>query len=120
MARKIIILERTDMPSDANYRVAFWLDVPAARQAFYANAQAKSVVIGATAGEISAIQTGAVVEVVEVVETLRRPAGTTLAAMRTLLAARHGELQADLIARNPYDRYGTSWDGAAWTAGGVA
>ncbi len=40
MARKIIILDRTGLPSDQNYRVAFWLDVPVSRQTFYANAAA--------------------------------------------------------------------------------
>lgn len=117
MARKIIILDRLNLPSDQDYRVAFWLAVPPERQSFYADATAKSRVIGATGAEVSAIQNGAVVEVVEL---FPRPAATTLANLRTALIGRFNALQADLTLRNPYDRYGTSWDGTAWTAGGVA
>ena len=54
-------------------------------------------------------------EVVEVVETVARPAGTPALQLRGRLVDRHGELQAELTARNPYQFYGTSWDGAAWS-----
>lgn len=117
MARKIIILDRTDMPSDQNYRVAYWLDVPVVRQSFYADPAAKSAVVGASVPEVAALTAG---QVVEVVETIKRTTGATLAALRTAMVARLAALQADLTARNPYDRYGTSYDGTTWTAGGVA
>lgn len=117
MPRKIVILERQGMPSDVNYRVAYWLDVPAARQAFYANATAASVVVGATADELAAIRTGAVVEVVE---TLARQSGTSITSIRAAARTRWDDLQSELVARNPYDRYGTTYDGTSWTAGGVA
>lgn len=116
MARKIIILERVAMPSDRAFRVAFWLDVPAARRSFYANANATSAVVGATQAEVDALKAGSVVEVLE---ALNRPTGTTQAAMQSALQSRHTQLQQDLIDRNPYERYGTSWDGTTWTAGGV-
>ena len=43
MAQTIILLDQEGLPSDLNYRVAFWLDVPMARQRFYANAAAVSL-----------------------------------------------------------------------------
>ena len=54
MAQAITILDQTGMPSDLNYRVAFWLDVPAARQKFYANPAATSAVVGVTPEELAA------------------------------------------------------------------
>ena len=117
MARKIIQLERVGMPSDTNFRVAFWLDVPVARRSFYANATATSAVIGITAQELALIQSGAVVEVVE---TLPRPAGATMGDFRNDAEALYARLQSELNNRNPYARYGTSWDGATWTPVTVA
>lgn len=117
MARKIIVLEQVGLPSDASYRAALWLDVPAARQSFYANPAATSAVIGITTSELDAIKAGAVVE--EVV-TAQRPTGGTLGQLRTLLENEHARAQATLTAQNPYNRYGTFWDGTTWTNGGVA
>ena len=117
MARKIIILERQGMPSDTNYRVAFWLDVPVARQAFYADAAAKSAVKDASVGEMLALTSGAVREVVE---TLQAPNGETATNIRSSAVKRFNQLQNELIARNPWERYGTFWDGTTWTPGGVA
>lgn len=115
MARKIIILEQASETGDFN--VVFWLDVPAARQRFYASANAVSAFKDVTTPEMTAIQTGAVKEVAE---RFNRPFGTTLAALRAALTARHTELQAVVTTDNPWNRYGSSWDGAAWTAVTVA
>lgn len=112
MARKIIILEQIGMPSDLNYRVAFWLGVPAARQAFLANPAAVSVVVGATVEELEAIRSGAVREVVEVVPAV---AGTPFNGVRQAARNRLTDLQRDFNRDNTWNRYGTSWDGAAWT-----
>jgi hypothetical protein len=115
MARKIIVLDQQGLPSDANFRVAYWLDVPVARQPFYADAAATSVVIGpngTTAGELSAIRSGAVMEVVEVIP---KPAGTTAAQLRATAEARFAELQNTLNTQNKWSRYGSSFDGTAWT-----
>lgn len=117
MSRKIIILDRTGLPSDQNYRAAFWLDVPASRQAFYANPAAASAVKGATAAEVLAIQSGAIVE--EVVE-VGATAGTGQAALLARLVSRYNDRQAEFTARNPWARYGSSWDGSAWTPVTVA
>jgi FAD/FMN-containing dehydrogenase len=117
MARKIIQLERTGMPSDQNFRVAMWLDVPAARQLFYADAAKTSAVKGATQAEIDAIKAGAVVEVIEVIPKL---AAGTVAEWRNDAEALYARLQQELTNRNAYARYGTFWDGATWTPVTVA
>lgn len=117
MARKIIILDRTGLPSDQNYRVAMWFDVAAARQTFHANVSAASVVKGITAPELAAIQSGAVIE--EVIEVPAQ-AGVGQAALLAALVTRYNQRQAEVTARNHWARYGTSWDGATWTPVTVA
>lgn len=117
MARKIIQLERTGMPSDQNFRVAMWLDVPVARQSFYADAAKTSAVKGATQAEIDAIKAGAIVEVIEVIPKL---AAGTVAEWRNDAEALYARRQQELNNRNPYARYGTFWDGATWTPVTVA
>lgn len=117
MARKIIILDRTGLPSDQNYRVAFWLDVVAARQAFYANAGLTSQVKDATQGEIDALRSGAVVE--EILE-VPSPAAAAQGALLAAIVARYNARQAEFTARNPFQRYGSYWDGTSWTGVTVA
>lgn len=125
MARYIIALERVGWPSDASYRFAFWLQVPAARRPFYANPTFVSAVIGAEAPdatELAALRSGAVLEVVE---TVQRRAGDTIADLGTAARARGVQLQAQFDARNDYDRYGTAFTGATfaaatWVVKGVA
>jgi len=112
MAKKIIILEHLHQPSDNDYRYVFWLSVPVARQSFYANPLAVSAYPGATADELTAIRSGAIVEQVDVIPKL---AGTTLGQLAASLVARFNEAQALLTAVNLYDRYGTYWDGSTWT-----
>ena len=106
MTQAIIILDQTGMPSDLNYRVAFWLDVPAARQKFYANPAATSVVLDITAEDLAAIRSGAIHEVVEVIP---RPAGTPLASVKQAARDRLPALQAEFNRDNRFNRYGTRW-----------
>jgi hypothetical protein len=117
MPRKIVILDRVNLPSDQDFRVAFWLDVPVTRRQFYANPNATSAVVGATTDEVNAIRTGAVVEEIHVVPA-RASAGP--AAILAALVARYTARQAEFDARNPWARYGSFWDGAAWTSVTVA
>lgn len=117
MARKIIVLAQTAIPSggtttDLDYSVAFWLVPPVSRQPFYANAAATSQVIGALAAEVTAIQAG---QVVEQIVPVSYSSGTAIAAITADLAARYNAAQALLTANNPWNRYGTSWDGTTWT-----
>ena len=114
MARKIIILEMNPvLPGETAFRFAMWADVPAARQARYADAALTSAVVGISAGELTALQNGSVVEKVE---DARWPAGATVAQIQALLVARYTAFQAQITAANPWQRYGTNWDGTSWTS----
>ena len=106
MTQAITILHQTGMPSDLNYRVAFWLDVPAARQPFYANPAATSALVGISAEDLAAIRSGAIHEVVEVIP---RPAGTPLASVKQAARDRLPALQAEFNRDNRFNRYGTRW-----------
>ncbi len=110
--RKIILLDRLALGSvDESYRVAFWLDVPAERRQFYANPQAVSVVRDITAEEIGDFRAG---RFVEVVDNLTKPPKATEEEARAMLEMSYLRRQADLNALNPWERYGTYWDGATW------
>lgn len=111
MARKIIILDQTGLPSDLRYNVAFWLTVPAARQPFVANAALLSRVKNATAPEITAIQAG---QIIEQVFEASYPIGTAIAIITADLIAKYNAAQTISDATNPWNRYGTNWDGNVW------
>lgn len=113
MAKKIIILDFT--PS--NVHVAFWLDVPAARQPFYAKADLTSQYKDANAGELVALRTGVVTEQVD---SYGLDADANIAAVRTFLEAELVRRQTLVNNTNLWKRYGTFFDGTSWTAGGVA
>lgn len=115
--KKIIILEHINFPSDQDFRYCLWADVPTARQPYYATPTFVSAYKDATAEELTALRSGAVVEQVGVIP---RQAGATLAQIRTDLIGRFTVFQNSITNYNPYDRYGTSWDGTSWTTGGVA
>ena len=109
---KIIILETK--PGKVNY--AFWADVPAARQRFYADANKVSVWKDAIAADNTALQNGSVVELVS---SYPFEEGASAARIRNALLDLHTKYQAEISAYNPWVRYGTTYD-TAWTAGGVA
>ena len=124
MARQIIILDQQGFPSDATYRYVLWATVPAARVAAYANPAATSALQpvanvpgGITTAELAAIQAG---QIVERVGTATFPAGTPAATMATFVIGQWNSFQAQITASNPWGRYGTSWDGTAWTNLGTA
>lgn len=119
MAKKIIVLENLAADSGAagiNYRVAYWLSVPVARQPMYANALAKSTYAGATQQEADALTAG---QVVEMIDTISYPNGTTIAAVQADLIARFNAAQDALTGTNKFQRYGTSWDGNSWAVAGA-
>lgn len=116
MSKKIIVLERVAEPSDQVYRIAFWLDVPATRGAFFADANLTSQYKNATPQEIQNIKDG---KIKEVVETVNYIAGMTMTNVQAHLIQKYNQLQNELNTRNPFIRYGTNWDGVSWTAGGV-
>jgi len=106
MAQKIILLRQVGMPSDLNYEVAFWLDVAEARQQFYANPAATSVLKGIAAPELASLQAG---EIIEVVHTIPAEVGTPLATVKQAARAKLTSLQQELNRDNTFNRYGTSW-----------
>lgn len=118
MAKRAIVLEQQIDDGDARpiFRVVLWADVPVARRPFYAQADATSAYRNATQAEIDAIRTGAVVERQM---TVSADPPQTAAQLRALIQDAWTAFQAEITARNPWSRYGTSWDGTTWTAGGV-
>ena len=109
---KIIILETE--PGKVSY--AFWADVPAARQRFYANASKVSAWKDAIAADNTALQNGSVTERVHYLDI---DAGTADADKRQALRRDWQAFQARINDYNPWSKYGTTFD-TAWTVGGVA
>ena len=113
MARlKIIILET--WPGKINY--VFWVDVPLARQPFYADAGKVSAWKDATAADNAALQNGSVTERAHHLDI---DAGVSDADRRLALRRDWQEFQARINNYNPWSKYGTTFD-TVWTAGGVA
>lgn len=117
MAKRIVILERINEPSDLAFQFVLWADVPVARQARYADPNATSAYAEATAAEIDAIKTGAVAEQLG---SGTAAAGTPLAQIYAKLETRWEQWQDEVNTRNPWVRYGSSWDGTTWTQDGVS
>lgn len=117
MVKQVIILNRLNEPSDMTFRYAMWAVVPAARVSAYANVTATSAYSGATAAELLAIQNG---QVTERVAIWQATAAVPIATIQAALVAEFAKFQAEINARNPTGRFGTFWDGAAWTLGGTA
>lgn len=112
MSRKIILLDRLALgATDEMYRVAFWLTVPVERRPYYADPGKTSVVKNITADELGDLRAG---QFVEMVETLNRPPEATEEQAEAMLEMSFLRRQADLNALNPFDRYGTYWDGETW------
>lgn len=117
---RVIVLEHQSLGAGLGslWTLALWADVPATRQAFYANPSATSAWKDAQAGDLTALQTGAVVERIL---TLQQNAGQTLADMQAVAAAEWTAYQAYITARNPWDRYGTTYNtDGSWTPRSVA
>ena len=117
MARKIIIQNRINEPSDFSFRFVMWADVPAARQPFYADQTKGSSVKDVTAQELQDIKDGKILERSETAEFI---AGTSAAAIRSYLISQFNQFQTEANSRNPWQFYGTFWDGSTWTNAGVS
>ena len=115
--KRIIILERRNIPSDLDFDYVMWADVPVARQAFYVNATATSAYKSASAEELAALRDGSVIELRD---TLGSIASQTIPQIQAALITRFNRFQADVTNNNYYVRYGTYWDGSAWTSVTVA
>jgi len=114
--KQIIILESLGTGRVA-YRVCLWADVPVARQPFYADATKGSAYRDASAGELAALRSGAVVERVE---TFSADPGTSPAEMKARLIQLWQAFQDKVANTNPWNNYGGFWDGQSWAAGGVS
>lgn len=111
---KIIILEK--LGGNQAFKVALWVDVPATRQAFYANAGKVSAWKDAQAGDTTALQNGGVAEFVHTYQG----DGVTLGQAQAALQAIWQGYQDKVTSDNPWLRYGTTWDGTSWAVGGVS
>ena len=109
---RVIVL---DQETPGAWRVLFWADVPTARQPFYTSTGI-SEWKGALSADNTAIQNGAVVERGGFIHT----PGFTPAQLQTMLETRWQAIQDAVTARNPWNRYGSNWDGIVWTSTGVA
>jgi len=112
--KRIIILDRADYGAGAQFQVALWAIVPAARVSFYADMQANFVsawkgISGAeTANFTSGLWT-------ETVISYTRSDSTPIAAVQADLQVAWQKFQTDVNAYNPWARYGTYWDDTgAW------
>ena len=114
MAKRVIVLEKQ---GPGQFRVAYWLAVPASRQPFYANPAATSQWKDASGAEVAQLQSG---EVREVVETYSSEGAPTLSLVQAAFEERWTNLQAETTVYNPWLRYGSYWDGTTWTVGGVS
>lgn len=116
MARQIIILDRTPFASGAaSARVVFWLAVASGKESPKPGFQ--SAVQGPdqpSAGELSALQTGTVIELQS---SWQFPSSYTLAQAKTFLELAFADAQAALTANPPGQLYGQNWDGTTWGAG---
>lgn len=113
--KRVIVLERMNDHPPPEFRVAFWADVPVARQSFYADPSKASVWSGATVAENTSLKNGAVLEMVD---TVAAPPNATLAEIQAILENRWATFQAEVNNAKKWTRYGTVWDGTTWTAGG--
>jgi hypothetical protein len=114
----IVILERTSV-NPPTISFVMRADVPAARQAFYADAAKTSAYKGILAADLTALRAGQVIEKTDSFGY----GGMTLAQIKTALIAKQAAFQADVTADaeyNPFKFYGSRWDKTAWTAGGVS
>jgi hypothetical protein len=113
-SKLVIVLES---PRANSYRYVLWADVPAARQSMYAQVGKVSAWKNASTADNAALAAGSVVESVDQFDVAP---GTTLASVQATLQAAQVAYQASITAANPWNRYGTFFDGTSWTAAGLA
>jgi hypothetical protein len=106
----IVLAQAHDDPSGFN--VLFWADVPATRQTYYADPNAKSAWSAATTTDNQALQSGAVTELSTNVHYVP---GTPLIQIENELQQRWQTFQTSITNSNPWIRYGSTWDGSTWT-----
>ena len=121
-SKRVIVLERLVSKEDTfgnqspqYWSYVFWADVPASRASFYANAGFASVVRDVGAGDLAALQAGTVVEKLDIIQVDK---GATIPQLQTILESKWTDYQTSVTNFNPWNRYGTYWDGT-WHASGA-
>ena len=116
---RIIVLEQSSHGSGLgrDWRLLLWADVPSARQQFYATPGAVSEWKDALTTDNAQLASGAVAERLV---TLQQKSTGTIADLQAIAQAMWTAWQAEVTARNPWNRYGTTWDGTSWVLGGVS
>ena len=115
--KKIVILEA--VPGSAQgYRYVLWAAVTeVSRRPFYAKPSTwLSAWTGASGIELAALRAG---EFVEDARTFNNETPLTLAQVKAQLETVWTEYQAFIDAYNPWDRYGSFFEGSSWTNAGA-
>lgn len=113
---RVVILEKA-AGGPVAYRYALWATInEATRQPFYANPQKTSAFKNIGAQDLADLRAGLFIEKVEVFSSA---VTLTLAQVRQELETRHTAFQAEVDAHNPWDRYGSNWNGTTWTNAGA-
>lgn len=110
--RKIIITTRKDNTNYFEVSYLLWLTPPAARQAFYTQATKTSSAPNIIPAELTAIQTGSVLEQGGIASF---PSGTTNGVVAADIITKFNTAQTALNNISDYAYYGSSWDGTTWT-----
>lgn len=110
MAKKIIILKTLKKPKP-NITAVFWLDVPTPNQPRYANALFESQFKEVSGPELTDLQSGIIVEIVE---THEFETGVTPGVVKSALIERFNILQNEVTNETAYAYYGLSWNGSTW------
>src|SRR5262245_60372719 len=116
MAKQIIVLEKATT-LDRGFRLVLWARPPVARQPYWKLiAPARSTWSGASQAENDEITNG---QVVESVEVMAFDQDKTMPELQAAAEARWVAWNDYVQTFNPWRRYGSFWDGATWTLGGV-
>lgn len=113
MAKLVVVLEQN---TPNTYRCVLRAGVPAARQSFWAAKQSAMIsayqdIDGPTqVSDQALLRSGAATEKIIEFSIL----GRTLLQLEADLVAAQAVFQAEINAFNPWNRYGSSYDGATW------
>jgi hypothetical protein len=116
---RVIILDKGRAADEQKiFRYVLWADVPPSRQSFYAQpAGTVSAWKDAIAADNAQIVNGSVTEKVD---TINGQTGWSMPQYQAELQLRWQAFQDDVTTNNPWNRYGSTWNGTAWVLGGVA
>jgi hypothetical protein len=116
--KRVIILDKTGQ-AGVDFNVVLWAVVPTTRRTFYAAQQANFVSAwkDITATEAAKFTSG---EWTERPLRYSRPDSGGLPQAQAELQAEWQKFQNEIDNFNPWNRYGSNWDGTAWSMVTVA